>query len=105
MRIGKFHPLHQQNTQFSKEFWEHFLRGYQQAHTLSKELIEQIPIFLKIREVFLYTLFLEKWNLKHLQDWQAYTLINLKNNIESGKPYSNVNFTEIIDNFGLGTIK
>lgn len=94
-----------ENTQFTREFWEHFLRGYQQAHTLSKELIQQIPIFLKIREIFLYTLFLEKWDLENLLDWQAYTLTNLKNNIKSGKPYSDVNFTEMIDSFGLGTIK
>jgi amicoumacin kinase len=86
-----------ENTQFSREFWEHFLRGYQKEHKISKELIQQIPIFLKIREIFLYTLFLEKWDLLNLQDWQEYTLIDLKNNIESEKPYSNVNFEEIID--------
>jgi amicoumacin kinase len=90
---------------FSKEFWEHFLRGYQQEHSLSKELIQQIPIFLKIREIFLYTLFLEKWDMDNLQNWQKYTLTNLKKNIESGKPYSDVNFTEMIDNLGLGKIK
>lgn len=94
-----------ENTEFSMEFWEHLLRGYQEEHKLSKEMIQQIPIFLKIREVFLYTLFLEKWDLKNLQDWQSYTLTNLKNNIESEKPYSDVNFTEMIDSFGFGTIK
>jgi amicoumacin kinase len=94
-----------ENKQFSMEFWEHFLRGYQQEHTISKELIQQIPIFLKIREIFLYTLFLEKWDLENLQDWQKYTLTDLKNNIESGKPYSDVNFREMIDNFGLGKIQ
>lgn len=94
-----------ENTQFSREFWEQFLRGYQQEHTISKELIQQIPIFLKIREIFLYTLFLGKWDLKNLEDWQSYTLTNLKHNIESGEPYSDVNFTEMIDNLGRGKIK
>jgi amicoumacin kinase len=94
-----------ENTNFSREFWEHFLRGYQQEHKISKEIIQQIPIFLKIREIFLYTLFLEKWDLANLQDWQAYTLTDLKSNIESGKPYSDVNFTEMIDNIGLGKIQ
>ncbi|WP_419887393.1 phosphotransferase enzyme family protein [Neobacillus niacini] len=94
-----------ENNQFSKDFWEHFLTGYQQENTLSKELIQQIPIFLKIREIFLYTLFLEKWDMEKLHDWQKYTLTNLKNKIESGKPYSDVNFTEMIDNFGLDKIK
>jgi amicoumacin kinase len=94
-----------ENTNFSREFWEHFLRGYQQEHKISKEIIQQIPIFLKIREIFLYTLFLEKWDLANLQDWQAYTLTDLKSNIESGKPYSDVNFTEMIDNIELGKIQ
>ncbi|PAE44126.1 hypothetical protein CHI06_02870 [Bacillus sp. 7884-1] len=94
-----------ENKQFSREFWEHFLIGYQQEHTISKELIQQIPIFLKIREIFLYTLFLEKWDMENLQDWQNYTLSDLKNNIESGNQYSNVNFREMIDNFGLGKIQ
>jgi Ser/Thr protein kinase RdoA (MazF antagonist) len=101
-QASSFTPV---NTQFSSVFWEHFLRGYHQEHTLNKELIQQIPIFLKIREIFLYTLFWEKWDLENLLDWQNYTLTNLKNNIVSGKPYSNVNFTEMIDNFGLSEIK
>jgi amicoumacin kinase len=83
---------------FSRVYWEHFLRGYQQEHRLSKEIIQQIPIFLKIREIFLYTLFLEKWELLNLQDWQNYTLTNLKKNILTGNPYSDVNFIEMIDN-------
>lgn len=91
-------------TEFSSAFWENFLKGYQQEHTISKELIQQIPILLKIREIFLYTLFLEKWDIGNLDDWQDYTLTNLKNNIETGEPYSNVNFTEMIDKLGIGKI-
>lgn len=94
-----------EDNKFSIVFWENFLNGYKQECTISKELILQIPIFLKIREIFLYTLFLEKWDMENLQDWQKYTLTNLKNNIETGKPYSEVNFTEMIDNLGLGKIQ
>ncbi|WP_052427563.1 phosphotransferase enzyme family protein [Neobacillus niacini] len=94
-----------ENTEFSSVFWENYLRGYKQEHTISKELIQQIPIFLKIREIFLYTLFLEKWDMDNIEDWQEYTLTNLKNKIETGNPYSNVNFSEMIDNLGLGKIK
>ncbi|MFP7298080.1 phosphotransferase enzyme family protein [Neobacillus niacini] len=93
------------NTHFSREFWEHFLTGYQEEHTISKALLQQIPIFLKIREIFLYTLFYEKWDLENLEDWQNYTLTNLKRKIEGGKPYSDVNFTEIIDNLNKGKIQ
>lgn len=75
-----------ENTEFSSVFWENYLRGYKQEHTISKELIQQIPIFLKIREIFLYTLFLEKWDMDNIEDWQEYTLTNLKNKIETGNP-------------------
>jgi amicoumacin kinase len=87
-----------EDKEFSRVFWENFLKGYKQVRTINKELIQQIPIFLKIREIFLYTLFLEKWDLENLEDWQEYTITNIKHNIESGIPYSNVNFSEMIDN-------
>lgn len=80
-------------TNFSNVFWEHFLKGYKQKNELTKEMILQIPIFLKIREIFLYHLFLEKWDLDHLEDWQMYTLSDLKSKIENGIPYSNIDFT------------
>jgi amicoumacin kinase len=86
--------------EFNRIFWENFLNGYKEERKISKELIQQIPIFLKIREIFLYTLFLEKWDLTNLEDWQAFTLTNLKDNIMTGKPYSDVNFSEMIDNLG-----
>jgi amicoumacin kinase len=104
---SSFYHAHWQSSSFTPEdkefnsiFWENFLKGYKQERTISKELIQQIPIFLKIREIFLYTLFLEKWDLTNLEDWQAYTLTNLKQTIMTGKPYSDVNFTEMIDNLG-----
>ncbi|MDQ1145893.1 Ser/Thr protein kinase RdoA (MazF antagonist) [Bacillus sp. SORGH_AS 510] len=88
-----------EQTDFSKNFWHHFLKGYYEEHTIDIEMLEQIPTFLKIREIFLYMLFLEKWDLDSLVDWQVYTLEDLKYRIEDQIPYSNVNFKELIDNF------
>ncbi|WP_413299356.1 phosphotransferase [Bacillus sp. 1P10SD] len=88
-----------EQTDFSHDFWVHLLKGYSEEHTLNKDMLEQIPILLKIREIFLYVLFLEKWDQHNLADWQAYTLEDLKHRIEEQIPYSNVNFKELIDNF------
>ncbi|MGG3560757.1 phosphotransferase [Neobacillus rhizosphaerae] len=88
-----------EQTDFSKIFWLHFLKGYAEEQPIHREMLEQIPIFLKIREIFLYVLFIEKWDLHSLEDWQAYTLKDLKHRIEEQIPYSNVNFKELIDNF------
>lgn len=88
-----------EQTDFSRIFWHHFLKGYNEEHPIQREMLEQIPTFLKIREIFLYVLFLEKWDLHSLADWQSYTLEDLKYRIEEQIPYSNVNFKELIDNF------
>ncbi|MDN3015945.1 phosphotransferase [Paenibacillus sp. BSR1-1] len=88
-----------ERTDFSETFWVQFLNGYQTEHPISRHLLEQIPIFLKIREIFLYVLFLEKWDLQHLEDWQTFTLKDLKQRIEDKIPYSTVNFEELIDKF------
>lgn len=74
-----------EDTNFTKTFWTNFLNGYQKEHPAPKEMLEQIPIFLKIREIFLYTLFLEKWDLHNLEDWQSYTLEDLKERISFDK--------------------
>ncbi|MFJ5716809.1 phosphotransferase enzyme family protein [Neobacillus sp. NPDC093127] len=86
-----------ENNQFSTIFWDHFLKGYAREHIIKKEMLQQIPIFLKIREIFLYVLFSEKWDLQNLEDWQVFTLKDLQDKIEQNIPYSAVNFQEVID--------
>ncbi|WP_180953689.1 phosphotransferase enzyme family protein [Bacillus sp. T33-2] len=83
------------HVEFGTEFIEHFLEGYSKEMQLTKDIIKQIPVFLKMRELFLYALFLQNWDLEHLEDWQAYTLTNLKESIEKELPYSNVDFAKL----------
>jgi amicoumacin kinase len=80
------------NDNFPFEFISYFLDGYSQEKNLHKEIVKQIPLFLKFREFFLYILFNEKWDFHHLEDWQAYTIKDLFYRIENDIPYTNVNF-------------
>jgi amicoumacin kinase len=84
-----------ENTDFSQTFWEHFLNGYQKEHRVKKEIFQQIPIFLKIREIFLYVLFSEKWDMKRLEEWQVYNLRNLEYRIQNDIPYGDFDFTTL----------
>lgn len=72
---------------FGKDFMISFLDGYQHENSLPKEILQQIPTFLKMREIFLYQLFLEKWNMNELEEWQSETLQNLKYQIEDEIPH------------------
>lgn len=76
---------------FCQEFMQNFFTGYQEENILHEVTIKQIPVFLKIREIFLYRLFLQKWDLTQLEDWQSYTLDDLKEKIENQVPYADIN--------------
>nr|WP_241745325.1 hypothetical protein [Lysinibacillus sphaericus] len=68
-----------------------FFAGYRTENMLHKDIIIQIPIFLKIREIYLYQLFKEKWNTGNLEEWQGYTLQNLEDKIRNQEPYAGIN--------------
>ncbi|MGG0239447.1 phosphotransferase enzyme family protein [Bacillus rhizoplanae] len=81
-----------EHVSFPQEFMKYFIEGYNKEHTMNKEILRQIPLFLKLREVFLFTLFHEVWDAKNLEDWQAYTLQDLRYRIEHEISYTNVDF-------------
>lgn len=81
-----------EHVSFPQEFMKHFIEGYNKEHTMNKEILRQIPLFLKLREVFLFTLFYEVWDFDKLEEWQAYTLKDLRYRIEQGVPYTDVDF-------------
>lgn len=81
---------------FPQEFMKHFIEGYNKEHTMNKEIARQIPLFLKLREVFLFTLFHEAWDANNLEEWQVYTVQDLQHRIEHEIPYTNVDFLTLV---------
>ncbi|WP_442599102.1 phosphotransferase enzyme family protein [Neobacillus sp. D3-1R] len=84
------------DTYFPVKFLHSFFEGYRQENVLNRVILIQIPLFLKFREFFLYTLFNEKWDMEHLEDWQIYTLSNLKERIEREIPYLDISFESFL---------
>jgi amicoumacin kinase len=80
---------------FPMEFIQSFLEGYSQENELKKEILEQIPLFLKLREFFLLNLFYKKWDTQNLLEWQSYTLKDLQFRIENEIPYTDVPFNSL----------
>lgn len=75
---------------FSIRFMHHVFSGYQSESELHHDTIAQIPIFLKLREIFLYQLFYRKWDKVHLEDWQEYTLLDLERKIRNRETYAGI---------------
>ncbi|WP_129690609.1 phosphotransferase enzyme family protein [Gottfriedia acidiceleris] len=82
--------FNQMNEQFIETFMPYFFKGYKLENLLDKDIVKQIPIFLKLREIFLYHLFAQKWDLNKLEEWQKYTLTDLQNKIIKEIPYAGI---------------
>ena len=75
---------------FPQTFMKHFLSGYQTENLLHDDIVKQIPIFLKLREIFLYELFTQKWDNNNLEEWQTYTLLDLEEKITNKTAYAGI---------------
>jgi Ser/Thr protein kinase RdoA (MazF antagonist) len=75
---------------FPHTFLNNFIKGYRSENILHPDTVKQIPIFLKLREIFLYQLFIKSWNLTNLEEWQKYTLNDLENKIKNNIPYADI---------------
>lgn len=86
--VSHYHACWQQSafngdplTDFPRQFLSSFLKGYEKENQVTETLIQQIPLFLKIRDLFLLNLFEKEWNPAHMQEWQAEKLKELKSHI------------------------
>jgi Ser/Thr protein kinase RdoA (MazF antagonist) len=70
-------------TEFRSYFWRHIMQGYTKENTLAEFWLEQLPLFTKWREMFLYIVFHKKWDLEHLNERQSGFLHTYKYNIEN----------------------
>jgi Ser/Thr protein kinase RdoA (MazF antagonist) len=87
------------DNRFCEAFLIPFLSGYSKENTLTHDMINQIPLFLKLRELFLYALFQKVWVTNVREEWQNFTIQNLKKNIENDAVYAG------LDNKKLKSIK
>ena len=78
------------NKAFPHTFMNHFFKGYQVENFLHEDIVEQIPIFLKLREIFLYQLFDRTWDKNNLEEWQKYTFLDLEEKIKKSIPYAGI---------------
>jgi Ser/Thr protein kinase RdoA (MazF antagonist) len=67
---------------FRKFFWHHFYSGYTSENLLDPSWLDRLPLFMKLREMFLYGIFHKKWDLDNLTERQRNMLVAYKSNIE-----------------------
>ncbi|MCW5875711.1 MAG: phosphotransferase [Anaerolineales bacterium] len=80
----------------AREFLGHFLRGYQRACPLDPKWLQEIPHFLKIREIELYAIIHRDFDLDKIDnDWVAGFMRGRKARIENDLPYLDLDFASL----------
>ena len=84
----------QDEAAFTKEFMTHFLQGYFRENTLDMAWLEQIPYFLKLREIDLYAVIHRSFDVNNLDDnpWCKRYMHNRKTKIENDIPFIEFDF-------------
>lgn len=65
-------------------FMEHFMKGYLQESHISDYWLKQIPSFLRLREIIVYTGMYRSFDMSNLNDWTKDFLSQSKARIENG---------------------
>ncbi len=78
----------------TQAFLPHFLRGYRQENHLHPRWLQEIPHFLKFREIDLYGLVHRSFDVANLQNqWCLRYMWQRKERIEQDVPYINLDFS------------
>jgi amicoumacin kinase len=81
---------------FTREFMTHFLRGYRQAHRLDPKWLQEMPVFLKMREMELYAVLHRDFLVSDIDDpWCARFMRDRKYKIEHEVPFIDFDFESL----------
>ncbi len=78
---------------FAREFMPHFLRGYRSENKLDDAWLQELPHFLKLREVELYAIIHRSFDVNNVDDpWAARFMEGRKQRIETDMPFIDLDF-------------
>ncbi len=77
-------------------FFTNFMKGYMEENRLDPKWLQEIPHFLRFREVDLYMAILRSGELAELGAWGQAYMKNRREKIESRKPYAPINFASLL---------
>jgi Ser/Thr protein kinase RdoA (MazF antagonist) len=81
---------------FTREFMTHFLKGYQQVYPLDPKWLQEIPYFLKLREIELYAVMHRDFDVDNIDnEWCARFMRNRKARIEQDVPFIDFYFESL----------
>ncbi len=82
---------------FTKEFITYFLHGYREENQLDESWLQEIPAFLKLREIDLYAVIHRSFDVENIDHpWVAMYMENRKQRIEDEVPFIDFDFSSLM---------
>lgn len=80
---------------FAQRFLRAFLRGYRSQRPFSTFWLQQMPLLLKIQELWIFALLLPEEQYWEPGSWPAKFMPGRRARLEAGQPYVNVDFNQM----------
>ncbi|QYR23581.1 phosphotransferase [Paenibacillus sp. sptzw28] len=77
----------------AKRFYDYFMEGYFRENTLDSYWLKRIPLFLRLREILVYSGAFRSLDLNNLHPWSKEMLETTTSNIENDLPFLDIDFT------------
>ena len=79
----------------ARTFMRSFMAGYRTENVLSSQWLERIPMFLKRREMDLYTAIHRSLDVNNLDEWAGSFMAGRASKIENDVPYVDIDFSSL----------
>ncbi len=84
-------------SKFGQELLYHFLEGYQKENQFDLVWLKRIPLFLKLRDFTLYTVFHKKWDVENLDENQKQLLGQIRRRLVHNEPLIEFDFEKLLN--------
>jgi Ser/Thr protein kinase RdoA (MazF antagonist) len=83
--------------EFAHEFMKYFLKGYKRENYLDTIWFKEIPYFLKLREIDLYSVIHRSFDPTNISPWSERYMNGRKEKIENNEPYIDIDIDLLIN--------
>jgi Ser/Thr protein kinase RdoA (MazF antagonist) len=81
---------------FTQEFMSHLLQGYRTAYPFDRRWLREMPVFLKMVEIFMYAVIHRDFDVSNISDpWCAHFMLDRKYKIEHDVPTIDFDFESL----------
>ncbi|WP_113930419.1 phosphotransferase [Bacillus sp. P14.5] len=86
----------EERSRFGEEFLTSFLSGYYEENSLDEKWIKRIPLFLRLRDIVLYTVYHKKFDINNMSEREAGAVAGIKKRLVDNELIVELDYESIL---------